>query len=58
MAKTSYIIIKEPQIDEIDGINPENAEELYRRKCPSVKNIVVVPRNAAKFNGKRIPYKP
>lgn len=57
MGKTSYIVIIEPKIDEIEGSNPEQAEALYRNAHKGIKDLAIVPRSALKLNGKRIPYK-
>lgn len=57
MGKTSYIVVIEPKIDEIEGNNPEHAEALYRKAHAGIKDLAIVPRNAFKLNGKRVPYK-
>lgn len=57
MGKTSYIVIKNPDIDEIEGDNPEHAEALYRNAHKGIKDLALVPRSAFKLNGKRVPYK-
>lgn len=59
MGKTSYIVVIEPKIDEIEGSNPEQVEALYRNEhlAEQIKNLAIVPRSAFKLNGKRVPYK-
>ncbi len=58
MSKTSYVIIVNPAYAFIEAVNPQQAEEAYRKINPIARDVAVVPRNQFKLNGKRIPFIP
>ena len=56
MAKTSYVVVLDPAYDFIEAYNPEEAIEKYKKKNNKANDVAIVPRNAFKLNGKRIPF--